>query len=156
MDSHYQLPKVNCALKELKKVDFLPFKKMSSAPFAMTAHISYGCINPYTPLTFSKIAIDEIIRKYIGFDGLLLSDDLNMKSLEGDLDIRVKMAYEAGCDIVMHCSGKMEEMELIYSELRTIKAKTKLRTKRILSVSEKRKNIDIDKCREDLACIIKA
>ena len=156
IDSHYQLPKVNCTLKELKKVDFLPFKKMSSAPFAMTAHISYGCINPYTPLTFSKIAIDEIIRKYIGFDGLLLSDDLNMKCLEGGLDIRVKMAYEAGCDIVMHCSGKMEEMELICSELRTIRGKTKLRTKRILSIFEKRKNIDIDKCREDLACIIKA
>lgn len=108
-DSHEHLPVVEASLTELEKTDFLPFKKLSSALWAMTAHVVYTAIDN-KPATLSSIIVQEIIRKKIGFDGLLISDDLSMKALSGSFKERAEASLKAGCDAVLHCNGKMEEM----------------------------------------------
>ena len=88
----------------------MPFKHLADLPWAMTAHILYEAIDPEQPATLSAKVISEIIRGEIGFDGLLLSDDLSMKALRGTLSELAQRAVAAGCDIALHCNGKMEEM----------------------------------------------
>lgn len=108
-DSHEQLPIVTLSYKELKP-HFEPFKANVSCPWAMTAHIVYTAIDPYLPATQSFIVIEEIIRNEIGFKGFLISDDLGMKALTGSFAERARSSLEAGCDAILHCSGKMDEM----------------------------------------------
>jgi beta-N-acetylhexosaminidase len=113
VDSHLDLPRVATSHAELARTDFLPFRKLNDMPWAMTAHIVYEAIDPTLPATLSPKVIAEIIRGEIGFDGLLLSDDLSMKALNGPLDDLTYRALKAGCDVALHCNGKMEEMRLI-------------------------------------------
>ena len=108
-DSHHELPIVETKLAELEKTDFVPFQDLNKAKFAMTAHILYKDIDADFPATISKKAID-IIRNKIGFKNILMSDDLSMQALPGDFAYRTKKTIEAGCDLVLHCNGKMEEM----------------------------------------------
>ncbi|MBL9035781.1 MAG: beta-N-acetylhexosaminidase [Rhodospirillaceae bacterium] len=113
VDSHHDLPRVATPHAELARTDFLPFRKLNDMPWAMTAHIVYEAIDPTLPATLSSKVIAETIRGEIGFDGLLLSDDLSMKALNGPLDDLTYRALKAGCDVALHCNGKMEEMRLI-------------------------------------------
>lgn len=108
-DSHLELPKVSSSLEELRKSDFVAFKNLNDQKFAMTAHILYQAIDREKPATTSKKAI-ELIRNEIGFKNILMSDDLSMKALGGSFSKRTKESFEAGCDMVLHCNGKMEEM----------------------------------------------
>jgi len=110
VDSHHQLPTVSATLDQLLATDFVPFKALSHLPWGMTSHIVFDQIDPDHPATQSSIVIEDIIRGAIGFDGLLLTDDLNMNALSGDLPARAEKALEAGVDIVLHCSGKLAEM----------------------------------------------
>ncbi|HEY1385913.1 MAG TPA: glycoside hydrolase family 3 N-terminal domain-containing protein, partial [Dongiaceae bacterium] len=110
VDSHHDLPRVTASRAELSRTDFVPFKKLADLPWAMTAHILYEAIDPEQPATLSAKVIAEIIRGEIGFDGLLLSDDLSMKALRGTLGELAQRSVAAGCDIALHCNGKMEEM----------------------------------------------
>ncbi|MEH6495621.1 MAG: beta-N-acetylhexosaminidase [Pseudomonas marincola] len=110
VDSHLELPTVSASVTDLA-ADFLPFKELSSAPWGMTAHIVFDEIDPKFPGTQSKIVINDIIRGEIGFDGVLLTDDLNMNALSGSLGMRTIRAQEAGIDIILHCSGKLDEMQ---------------------------------------------
>ncbi len=109
-DSHEELPVVNASLEELRGRDFVPFAACADAPMAMTAHVLYAAVDPQNPATLSAKAIGEIIRGELGFSGLLMSDDIGMKALEGSLGERARRALEAGCDVVLHCSGDLEEM----------------------------------------------
>ncbi|MCB8836674.1 beta-N-acetylhexosaminidase [Aurantimonas sp. VKM B-3413] len=109
-DSHLELPHVSTPRSELSRTDFLPFKALNTLPAAMTAHILYRDIDPTRPATLSPIVIDQVIRTEIGFDGLLMSDDMSMKALKGDLYDLSSRALTAGCDVVLHCNGDMEEM----------------------------------------------
>ncbi len=109
-DSHEELPVVDASLNELRAHDFLPFAALADAPMAMTAHVIYSAIDARRPATTSAIVIQDIIRGELGFDGLLMSDDLNMQALSGPLGRRAEMALAAGCDVVLHCSGRLEEM----------------------------------------------
>ena len=88
-------------------MDFKPFKALSRLPLAMTAHVVYNAIDPESPATTSSKVIGETIRKHIGFEGLLMSDDLSMQALSGDFSQRTKSAFAAGCDVVLHCNGEM-------------------------------------------------
>jgi beta-N-acetylhexosaminidase len=110
VDSHHDLPRVTVSHAELARTDFVPFKALADLPWAMTAHIVYEAIDPDQPATLSPKVIADIIRGEIGFDGLLLSDDLSMKALRGSLGELAHRSVAAGCDIALHCNGKMEEM----------------------------------------------
>ena len=112
-DSHEQLPVVEVSQDVLEQTDFLPFCRLSNMPLAMTAHVVYSQIDPDHPATTSVRVIDQIIRGHIGFEGLLMSDDLSMKALSGDFFQRTQQAFGAGCDVVLHCNGLMEEMKAI-------------------------------------------
>ena len=113
-DSHLHLPRVKASADELE-IDIAPFKALCDAPAAMTAHIVYEAWDPQRPATCSKKVISEIIRGEIGFDGLLKTDDLDMKAMApiGDLRERAEAALKAGCDMVLQCSGDLEEMKLV-------------------------------------------
>ena len=107
-DSHIFLPKVNLNEKNLNFIDFYPFKS-NSAKLAMTAHILYTKIDAKNVSTFSRKIISQIIRKKIGFKGILISDDLSMKALKFDLVTNAKKALEAGCNLVLYCEGNIQD-----------------------------------------------
>jgi len=111
-DSHESLPVVDESLEILQETDFIPFKKLSNMPIAMTAHIKYTAIDKNQPATLSKKVID-LIRTEIGFTGVILTDDLSMKALQGNFARRTINSIKAGCDIVLHCNGIMAEMKQI-------------------------------------------
>ena len=110
VDSHKDLPVVRASLSELEASDFEPFKRLNHMPMAMTAHVVYEAIDNSNPATTSEKIIQDVIRDYIGFDGLLMCDDLSMQALKGTLAQRAAASFEAGCDVVLHCNGKLEEM----------------------------------------------
>ena len=109
-DSHHALPRVTASLDELEAVDFAPFRALADAPMAMTAHVVFEAIDPERPATVSRRVIAEVIRGRIKFSGLLMTDDLSMRALAGDLGERARAALAAGCDVVLHCNGGRAEM----------------------------------------------
>ena len=114
-DSHLSLPKVNLSEKNLNLIDFFPFK-FNSAKLAMTAHILYSKIDSKNVSTFSKKIISKIVRKKIGFKGILMSDDISMKALKYDLVTNANKALEAGCNLVLYCNGNIKDnLKLIKS-----------------------------------------
>jgi len=113
VDSHLALPRVSTARAELESTDFRAFRLCADAPWAMTAHVVYSDIDPGRPATTSPVVIKDVIRSAIGFDGLLLSDDLSMQALSGTLAERARDALAAGCDVVLHCNGDLCEMEAV-------------------------------------------
>ncbi len=112
-DSHLALPVVDTPLGALQASDFVPFKALKHLPMAMTAHVVFTDIDAQAPVTVSAKAIGEVIRGFIGFDGLLMSDDLSMQALSGTLEQRTRASLAAGCDVALHCNGKMEEMSAV-------------------------------------------
>jgi len=112
-DSHFNLPVVDAPRDALEQIDFAPFRALRDMPLAMTAHVVYTAIDPDNCATVSPTVINEVIRGDIGFDGLLMSDDLSMKALKGSFSERTERALVAGCDLVLHCNGDMDEMTAI-------------------------------------------
>jgi beta-N-acetylhexosaminidase len=110
VDSHHAAPTVTEPRDTLERTDFLPFKLLSDLPWAMTAHVVYQAIDPDAALTVSARGVKEVVRGHIGFDGLLLSDDLSMEALGGRLGERAAKVLAAGCDIALHCNGEWPEM----------------------------------------------
>ncbi|GER01316.1 glycosyl hydrolase [Iodidimonas gelatinilytica] len=113
MDSHLDLPRIDADVRSLCETDFVPFKALADAPFAMTAHIVYDAIDPALPATLSSKMIEDVIRGDIGFDGVLLSDDITMKALDGSMAERAVRALGAGCDLVLHCSGDFDQARTV-------------------------------------------
>lgn len=112
-DSHLELPVVDTPREVLEKTDFVPFRALADMPWAMTAHVLYTALDPDRPATTSPTIIRDIIRGHIGFDGVLVSDDLSMKALGGSFAERTAAALAAGCDVVLHCNGDFAEMEQV-------------------------------------------
>ena len=110
VDSHHAAPTVTEPRDTLERTDFLPFKLLSDLPWAMTAHVVYQAVDPDAVLTVSARGVKEVVRGHIGFDGLLLSDDLSMEALGGRLGERAAKVLAAGCDIALHCNGERAEM----------------------------------------------
>ncbi len=110
VDSHADLPRIEASLDDLKAQDFAPFRALNDMPMGMTAHAIYEAIDPDAPATTSATVIADIIRGHIGFDGLLMSDDVSMDALSGDYFDRSRRILAAGCDIVLHCHGIMDQM----------------------------------------------
>ncbi len=120
VDSHQALPVVSASLAELERTDFAPFRALSDMPMAMTAHVVYAAVDPLSPATTSRAVLSRIVRGTIGFSGLLLSDDLSMKALRGDLRERASDALAAGCDIVLHCDGDLAGMTSVAAGAREL------------------------------------
>ncbi|WP_029355284.1 beta-N-acetylhexosaminidase [Bosea sp. 117] len=114
-DSHESLPVVETSRAELEATDFAPFRALADLPLGMTAHVVYAAIDPDRPATTSARVIAEIIRGHIGFDGALMSDDLSMGALSGTLASRTEAAFAAGCDLALHCNGRLDEMAEVAS-----------------------------------------
>ncbi|MDY6924430.1 MAG: beta-N-acetylhexosaminidase [Pseudomonadota bacterium] len=121
-DSHHELPVVHADLATLDGWDFVPFKALSDMPLAMTAHVVFDAIDPKRPATTSKKAV-KLMRQGLGFGGLILSDDLSMKALSGSLDERAAAALKAGCDVVLHCNGDLDEMRSVAEGVGKLKGK---------------------------------
>lgn len=115
-DSHLELPVVNASLAELRATDFITFQKLRDQKFAMTAHILYTAIDKINCATNSPTAI-KMIREEMGFENILMSDDISMKALKGSFSEKSKRILAAGCDLVLHCNGEMMEMVEINSVL---------------------------------------
>ncbi|CCQ73625.1 beta-N-acetylhexosaminidase [Magnetospira sp. QH-2] len=113
VDSHLRLPVVHDSRADLEATDFAPFKALAQMPWMMSAHVVYTDLDPAAPASCSLRVVHEVIRVYIGFDGVLVSDDLSMKALRGSFNNRAKDVLSAGCDLVLHCNGDMDEMEAV-------------------------------------------
>lgn len=113
VDSHLSLPVVNTPYPVLAASDFRPFQDFRDYPLAMTAHVVYTAVDPEQPATTSPTVISKVIREEIGFDGLLMTDDLSMKALKGTLPDLAARALEAGCDVVLHCNGTFEDKQAV-------------------------------------------
>ena len=119
-DTHIALPHVTVAQDELSASDFVTFRSLNTCPLAMTAHVVFDAIDPQRPATTSPKIIRDVIRGEIGFEGVLMTDDISMNALKGPLAVRAKAALFAGCDIILHCSGSMEEMRVVANEAKPL------------------------------------
>jgi beta-N-acetylhexosaminidase len=141
-DSHHELPRVDATPAELRAVDFVPFAALAGLPMAMTAHIVYTALDSNAPATLSRRVIGEVIRGEIGFDGLLITDDLSMKALSGSLAERARLALEAGCDVALHCNGVLSEMEEVAAAAGSLSKPAAGRARRALKMATKPRRFD--------------
>ncbi len=111
VDSHKALPIVDTPRATLVATDFAPFRRLNHLPAAMTAHVVYSAIDPTAPASTSSMVIADVIRSEIGFTGLVMSDDLSMEALKGNIGERTRAVLAAGCDVALHCNGNLSEME---------------------------------------------
>jgi beta-N-acetylhexosaminidase len=153
-DSHLELPVVDATRAELEAVDFPPFAAMADAPMAMTAHVVYTAIDKTAPATLSKKVISSVIRKQIGFRGLLMTDDLSMKALTGSYAEKTRGALDAGCDIVLHCNGEMTQMEEVAAAAGALKGKALSRAKAALKAARKPQPFDRKMALKDLEAVL--
>ncbi|WP_375463876.1 beta-N-acetylhexosaminidase [uncultured Methylobacterium sp.] len=112
-DSHHGLPVVEAGLDALRAQDFQPFRALADLPMAMSAHVVFSQIDPERPATQSARVVGDVIRGAIGFDGLLMTDDLSMHALTGPFRARAEAAFSAGIDVALHCNGSMAEMRAV-------------------------------------------
>ncbi|MGQ8364242.1 beta-N-acetylhexosaminidase [Glaciecola sp. 1036] len=112
-DSHLELPYVDASLTELTDWDFIPFKALNDQSMLMTAHINFSQIDPEFPGTLSQKVIQGIIRENLGFEGLIMTDDIDMHALSGTVESKAQQAIAAGCDVVLQCSGEIEKMQAL-------------------------------------------
>jgi beta-N-acetylhexosaminidase len=141
-DSHLSLPVVDTAREDLARIDFLPFAALADAPMAMTAHVVYSALDPHAPATLSAGIIQSVIREEIGFDGLLMSDDLSMNALTGSLGERAAKAIAAGCDIALHCNGDLEEMQAVAANAGTLAGPALARADAALAAARPPRDLD--------------
>lgn len=147
-DSHYDLPVVDTAYDELDAWDFAPFKMLSDMPMAMTAHVVYSAVDAKRPATTSKKAMRQVIRGAIGFDGLVMSDDLSMKALGGEFADRARDSLAAGCDVVLHCNGDMAEMKAVLAGTKALSGQALRRAKAALGrLAKVPEPFDLDEAR---------
>ena len=135
-DSHLGLPVVSKSLEELA-TDFYPFMVNRNAPAAMTAHIVISAVDDQKPITISKKGIDTLIRREIGFDGLLISDAMEMDALKGTIGQRTRQVLEAGCDLALYCSGDINELNDMAANCLPMSDKTAERLEKVYQVIAK-------------------
>ena len=115
-DSHHKLPLVDTDRTTLEATDFAAFRPLNELPLGMTAHVVFSAIDPDAPATTSVTMVREVIRGFIRFQGLLMSDDISMNALSGTIAERSRAAFAAGCDVVLHCNGDLREMSAVAGE----------------------------------------
>jgi beta-N-acetylhexosaminidase len=132
-DSHFRLSMVETAKSELERTDFAAFQPLADLPMAMTAHVVFSALDPAHPATTSATIINEVIRGVIGFQGLLMSDDVSMNALAGSIAERTRAIVNAGCDMVLHCNGKLEEMRTVAQQTPELTGQALQRARRALA-----------------------
>ncbi|MDE2465966.1 MAG: beta-N-acetylhexosaminidase [Alphaproteobacteria bacterium] len=142
-DSHVALPTVTSTHAELSASDFCTFRSLRDCPMAMTAHVVYTAIDAHQPATTSSKVIEEIIRGEIGFDGLLMSDDLSMQALDGPMASRAARALTAGCDVLLHCNGDLNEMRAVAQEAKEFTGPSGRRAAQALAQLRRPRAIDV-------------
>lgn len=142
VDSHQDLPVVKAEREELEMIDFPPFAAMADLPMAMTAHVIYTALDKSNPATLSKKIIKNVIREHMGFGGLLMTDDLSMKALGGSFAEKAAKAQAAGCDMLLHCNGKLDEMREVAAAALPLKGRAAVRAKAALKAQKKPQKFD--------------
>ncbi len=153
-DSHIGLPVVDTSKKELERTDFAAFQPLADLPMAMTAHVVFSALDPVHPATTSATIIEQVIRGVIGFQGLLMSDDVSMNALAGSIAERTRAIFSAGCDIVLHCNGKLEEMREVAAETPELSGKALDRARRALASRRTPQPFDRAAARADLDALM--
>ena len=155
-DSHLHLPTVETDRATLEATDFAAFRPLSRLPLGMTAHVVFSAIDAVAPATTSAIMIGDVIRGWIGFTGLLMSDDVSMGALSGTLRERSAAALSAGCDVVLHCNGRMDEMREVAAASPVLSGEAKARADFALSLRRRDTDIDIAAARRQFADLMDA
>jgi beta-N-acetylhexosaminidase len=132
-DTHFELPVVGTPREELERTDFAAFRPLAGLPMAMTAHVVFSALDSAQPATTSATIIEQVIRGHIGFQGLLMSDDVSMNALAGSIGDRSKAIIAAGCDMVLHCNGKLDEMRDVAREVPELSGKARQRAEAALA-----------------------
>ncbi len=150
MDSHLALPRVDAPRAALETRDFAAFKALNDLPMGMSAHIVFSDIDPAAPATISA-AMMKVIRQDIGFDGLLMTDDLSMQALSGTVAERTTAALKAGCDVILHCNGEQAEMQAVAAAAGLMGPQAMARANRALAMRKTPAKIDIPSLEAELA-----
>ncbi|MGL5165290.1 MAG: beta-N-acetylhexosaminidase [Afipia sp.] len=153
-DSHFRLPTVDVPLEELTGTDFAAFKPLADLPMAMTAHVVFSGLDPAQPATTSATIISQVIRGTIGFQGLLMSDDVSMNALQGSIVERTRASLAAGCDVVLHCNGKLDEMTQVAGETPLLAGEALARADRALASRKAPQPFDRGAARAELDRLI--
>ncbi|PIE18167.1 MAG: beta-hexosaminidase [Proteobacteria bacterium] len=149
VDSHLGLPRVDAAIEELSDHDFAPFRALADLPMGMSAHVVYDALDPEAPATLSAEAI-ATIREEIGFDGLLMTDDISMGALSGPVEQRGHAALAAGCDVVLHCNGDGGEMAALAGACGLLDGDAERRANAALALRRSPEDADIEALRAEL------
>jgi beta-N-acetylhexosaminidase len=153
-DSHHELPIVAADRATLEAVDFRAFAPLAGLPLAMTAHVVFTAIDALAPATTSATIVGEVIRGSIGFGGALMSDDISMQALSGDIGTRSHAAIAAGCDLVLHCNGNRAEMEAVAGVVPVLTGEAGRRTDAALSARQPADDIDLKEARRRFAAMM--
>ena len=153
-DTHFRLPVVETSKAELERTDFAAFQPLADLPMAMTAHVVFSALDPAHPATTSATIIHQVIRGVIGFQGLLMSDDVSMNALAGSIAERTRAILAAGCDMVLHCNGKLDEMREVARETPELSGQALQRAERALASRKAPQAFDRRQARAELDALI--
>jgi beta-N-acetylhexosaminidase len=153
-DTHFRLPEVDTPKAELERTDFAAFQPLADLPMAMTAHVVFSALDPAQPATTSATIIQQVIRGVIGFQGLLMSDDVSMNALAGSIAERTRAIVAAGCDMVLHCNGDLGEMREVAAETPELSGKALERANRALASRRASQAFDRVAARAELDALI--
>jgi beta-N-acetylhexosaminidase len=150
-DSHHRLPVVATDRATLEATDFAAFRPLAGLPMGMTAHVVFSAIDPVAPATTSVTMVREVIRGHIGFDGLLMGDDLSMNALSGTLSERARASLAAGCDVVLHCNGTLDARREVADACPPLAGAAKRRADAALAARRDPAPFDVARAREEFA-----
>lgn len=153
-DTHFKLPTVDTPRDELERTDFAAFKPLSDLPMAMTAHVVFSAVDPAHPATTSATMIADVIRGAIGFQGLLMSDDVSMNALSGNIAERTRAIFAAGCDVALHCNGNIEEMRAVAGQTPELSGRALERANAALAARKAPQPLDRVAARTELDALI--
>jgi beta-N-acetylhexosaminidase len=153
-DSHLRLPTVDTPQEELERTDFAAFRPLADLPMAMTAHVVFSALDPAQPATTSATIISQVIRGGIGFQGLLMSDDVSMNALAGSIAERTRAIVSAGCDMILHCNGKLDEMRDVARETPELAGEAAERARRALASRRAPEPFDRQAARAELETLM--
>ena len=153
-DTHFRLPVVETSKAELERTDFAAFQPLADLSMAMTAHVVFSALDPAHPATTSATIIHQVIRGVIGFQGLLMSDDVSMNALAGSIAERTQAILAAGCDMVLHCNGKLDEMREVARETPELSGQALQRAERALASRKAPRAFDRRQARAELDALI--